>query len=182
MTSKSLPLFQPSLAFPCASSGQAEPPSSAPVPDATSASDLPWAARTITPELSPHVGCAPDPGCPRAAACALWHETKSELPISVNERGLSVSDLGQTGEGMRKKWSVGRPKTLHEIVWWPHLAAPGVGVIRERSPLKMCGTSQVSCHGLGDPVRCRPLLDGPWAGMGIMPCCLSHGPHRGEIP
>jgi hypothetical protein len=114
--------------------------------------------------------------------CMEYVTRPCAVPNSIHERGLSVSDLGQTCEGMRKKWSVGRPKTLHEIVWWPHLAAPGVSVIRERSPLKMCGTSKVSCHGLGDPVRCRPLLDGPWAGMGIMPCCLSYGPHRGEIP
>jgi hypothetical protein len=59
------------------------------------ASDLPWEARSITPELTRCVGCAPEPRCPRPPIYALWHEAESELPISVYERALSASVLCQ---------------------------------------------------------------------------------------
>jgi hypothetical protein len=55
----------------------------------------PWEARSITPELIRSVGCAPDQGCPRLPACALWHETENELPNSIYERALSSGELGQ---------------------------------------------------------------------------------------
>src|SRR5215475_15396326 len=51
---------------------------------------------------------------------AHWHK-------SVYERALSVRDLGHTCEGIRKKRGVGGPKTPHEMVWSPHLAAPRRG-------------------------------------------------------
>src|SRR5215472_12166267 len=84
-----------------------------------------------------------------------WHK-------SVNERALSAGDLGHTCEGMRKKKSVEDPK--HCTKWCGRLIQlhRGVGVIRERSPLKTCGTSQVSCHDLDDPVGFRPRLDRQW--------------------
>ena len=49
----------------------------------------PWAVRSITPWLIRSVGCTADQGGPRPPACALWHETESALPISLDERALS---------------------------------------------------------------------------------------------
>src|SRR5215510_10704438 len=50
----------------------------------------------------------------------------------------------------------------------------GVGVIRERSPLKTCGTSQVSCHGLRRSGRVQTAGRVP-AGCGY---CCGTSPHR----
>jgi hypothetical protein len=36
-------------------------------------------------------------------ALALWHETKSELPIAVDERALSLSELFQPTEEMAEQ-------------------------------------------------------------------------------
>jgi len=60
-------------------------------------------------------------------ALALWHETKSELPIAVDERALAATDLSYEGRRLADTELLTPPTTHDESLghlYRPHSAPP----------------------------------------------------------